>query len=253
MTDRAQASPVFQSQERSLWHNRNFGNPAMRKRILASFALLALLSSGCASHDSATGTKPEAEIKTQLRATIASVQLIQNCPDPQNEPSSPAVEASGPKEESAMQQPASESQPAPGARAARLADSDGSFQQPCTQSTMQLSIGHDAPDAQRVQVVGVRLLRGTEVLGTIDARKPSKWNDSGLYDAWDERVPVGSEIKVSYRLGEPDWSKVQEKLGAGVDVYSQRYILEVDLKMGDTKLTVRSPEFAREYPHVVVT
>ena len=85
------------------------------------------------------------------------------------------------------------------------------------------------------------------------ARKPSKWNDTGMYDAWDERVPVGSEIKVSYRLGEPDWSKVQQKLGDGVDVYGQRYVLEVDLKMGGTTLTVRSPEFAREYPHVVVT
>ena len=226
----------------------------MRKRILASFALLALLSSGCASHDSALGTKPEAEVKTQLRATIASVQMIQDCPDPQSEPSSPAVGASAAKDEAAMQAPASESEPAPGA-AARMADSlhGGGFQQPCTQSTMQLSLAHDAADAQRIEVVAVRLMRGTDVLGKIAARKPSKWNDSGMYDAWDERVPVGSEIKVSYRIGEPDWSKVQEQLGAGVDVYSQRYVLEVDLKMGGTTLTVRSPEFSREYPHVVVT
>ena len=216
----------------------------MRHRILAPLALLALLSNGCASHDNATGNKPEAEIKTQLRATVASVQMIQDCPDPQNEPSTPAD----------TQKPAaSESMPAPGS-AMRRADSDGgSFQQPCTQSTMQLSLAHDAPDAQRIEVVGVRLLRGTDVLGTIAARKPSKWNDTGMYDAWDERVPVGSEIKVSYRLGEPDWSKVQQKLGDGVDVYGQRYVLEVDLKMGGTTLTVRSPEFAREYPHVVVT
>lgn len=225
----------------------------MRHRLLASFALVALLSNGCASHDNAVGTKPEAPVKHQLRATIASVQLIQDCPDPANEPASPAVDTSAAKEKeraAAAMPPASQSVVA---GAARMGDSDGSFQQPCTQSTMQLSLAHDASDAQRIEVVAVRLMRGTEVLGKIPARKPSSWSDSGSYDLWDERVPVGKEIKVSYRLGEPDWLKVQEQLGAQADLYSQRYVLEVDLKMGDTTLTVRSPEFAREYPHVVVT
>ncbi len=215
----------------------------MFTRILSSFTLLAVLSSGCASHDSALGNKPEAEVKHQLRATIASVQMIQDCPDPEPEAAKPSA---------AM--PSSSESVARGAAASRIAgDSDGSFRQPCTQSTMQLSLAHDAPDAQRVEVVAVRLVRGTDVLSPIAARKPSKWSESGTYDAWDERVPVGSEIKVSYRLGEPDWSKVQEKLGADVDTYSQRFVVEVDLKMGGQTLTVRSPEFAREYPHVVVT
>jgi hypothetical protein len=215
----------------------------MRTRFLTSFTLLAVLANGCASHDSATGNKPEAEVKHQLRASIASVQMIQDCPDPAGEAAKPA----------AAMPPAAESEPAQGASASRIAGDGGSFHQPCTQSTMQLSLAHDASDAQRVEVVAVRLMRGTEALGPIPARKPSKWNDAGTYDAWDERVPVGSEIKVSYRLGEPDWSKVQDKLGSGVDPYGQRYVLEVDLKMEGHTFTVRSPEFSREYPHVVVT
>jgi hypothetical protein len=214
----------------------------MSKRFLTSFTLLAVLSSGCASHDSAIGSKPEAEVKHQLRASIASVQMIQDCPDPAGEPATSAAAKPMP--------PASESIAA-GARVA--GDSDGSFHQPCTQSTMQLSLAHDAPDAQRVEVVAVRLMRGPDALGPIPARKPSKWNDSGTYDAWDERVPVGSEIKVSYRLGEPDWSKVGEKLGGEADLYAPRYVVEVDLKMEGHTFTVRSPEFSREYPHVVVT
>jgi hypothetical protein len=216
----------------------------MTHRILASLALLSLLAGGCTSHDGATGNKPEPEVRTQLRATIASVQMIQDCPDPANEaPAKPA----------AAMPPAADEQSARGASAARIAGDGGSFQQPCTQSTMQLSLAHDASDAQRVEVVAVRLMRGKEVVGTIAARKPSRWNDAGTYDAWDERVPVGTEIKVSYRLGEPDWSKVQDKVGTGVDLYSQRYTLEVDLELGGTTTTVRSPEFSREYPHVVVT
>ena len=215
----------------------------MSTRFLTSFTLLAVLSSGCASHDSAIGNKPEAEVKHQLRASIASVQMIQDCPDPEGEAAKSAEKPMPPASESVAQ----------GARMRGDSPDGAPFRQPCTQSTMQLSLAHDAPDAQRVEVVAVRLMRGTDALGPIPARKPSKWNDSGTYDAWDERVPVGSEIKVGYRLGEPDWSKVQDKLGSGVDPYGQRYVLEVDLKMEGHTFTVRSPEFSREYPHVVVT
>lgn len=222
----------------------------MRRHILSSFTLLALLASGCASHDSATGTKPDPiEVRAQLHATIASVQLIQDCPDPEPAPAEPSA---------AAKPTASESMPQPGSPARREAAAawagDGpGFRQPCTQSTIQLSLKHDAAEAQRVEIVAVRLMRGSDVLSKIAARKPSKWNDSGVFDAWDERVPVRSEIKVSYRLGEPDWSAVQAQLGADTDVYSTRYTIEVDLKMGGTTTTVRSPEFAREHPHVVVT
>jgi hypothetical protein len=222
----------------------------MRLHVLSSFTpsvftVLALLASGCASHDGITGTTEVVEAKPKLLATIASVQLIQDCPDP--EPA--AVNNETAKPSAAM--PLRDESMARGASA----DGTGSFRQPCTQSTMQLALKHDASEAQRVEVVAVRLMRAGKdgVLGTLPARKPSKWNESGTYDAWDERVPVGSELKVSYRLGEPDWTKVQEKLGDGEDPYGQRYILEVDLKMGGTTTTVRSPEFAREFPHVVVT
>lgn len=216
----------------------------MRLPILSAFTVLALLVSGCASHDGITGTTSVVEPKIQLRATIASVQLIQDCPDP--EPAAVNNETAKPSAAMPMRDEA---------RGSGVGGGGGSFQQPCTQSTMQLSLKHDASDAQRVEVVAVRLLVAgkSESLGTLPARKPSKWSESGAYDAWDERVPVGSEIKVSYRLGEPDWSKVQEELGEGQDPYGQRYILEVDLKIGGTTTTVRSPEFARERPEVMVT
>lgn len=215
----------------------------MFTRLLSSLTLLAVLSSGCASHDSALGHKPDAEAKHQLRASIASVQMIQDCPDPEGEAAKSAEKPMPPASESVAQ----------GARMRGDSPDGSSFRQPCTQSTMQLSLAHDASDSQRVEIVAVRLMRGTDVLAPMTARKPSKWNDSGIYDAWDERVPVGSEIKVSYRLGEPDWAKVGEKLGAEADLYAPRYLLEVDLKMDGTVITVRSPEFSREYPHVVVT
>ena len=37
------------------------------------------------------------------------------------------------------------------------------------------------------------------------------------------------------------------------DVYGARYVLEVDVAFAGRRITIRSPEFQREYPHVVVT
>ena len=68
--------------------------PVVPSRWLFSAALALALGSACASHDSATG-KPEAAPRIQLRASIAAVQLIQDCPDrdpaPAQETASPAA------------------------------------------------------------------------------------------------------------------------------------------------------------------
>jgi hypothetical protein len=210
----------------------------MRHGLLS---LLTFVSVGCASHDEPRGREYVFHPSPEPRATIASVQLVEDCPDPDAGTTSNPAAARPPVEERAK-------------RASRGDDDDGtSLRPPCTQSTMQLSLAHEGAAPLSVEVRTIRLMRGTQVLGTIAARKPSKWSDSGVYDPWDERVPVGSAITVSYRLAEPDWTKVQDTLGVGVDVYAQRYELEVDLTVGPENLTVRSPEFSREYPHVVET
>jgi hypothetical protein len=203
---------------------------------LQSLAIISVLALACASHDGPAGSGPEeaAAPAAQLRATIASVQLLEDCPDPEPAPAKRA--AAKPSEEWV-----------PHAKEARRS---------CAQSTMQLALAHDGRDAQRIEIVAVRLVLagGDEVLSTVASRGPSKWNDAGAYEAWDERVPVGAEIKVSYKISPPNWAEVQQKLvGKRGDTFDQRYIVEVDLKMGGTTTTVRSAELARERPHVMVT
>lgn len=227
-------------------------------RIVLLSSILGVLALGCASHEGATGEKqrePEAKVDPQpqisLRAAIASVSLIRDCPDPTpSKSATPAAPAAAPMP---PQDSASESVAA-GARARPAGDSVDGWSPPCQQSTMQLTLSHDAKEAQRFTLKAARLTAaGTGAqLATIAARGPTRWDEGGRYVDWDESLPAAAELKVSYRLGEPDWSLVSKALGSD-DTYGARYVLEVDVELGGRTMTLRSPEFQREYEHVVVT
>mgnify|MGYP000843888076 CR=1 FL=1 len=116
--------------------------------------------------------------------------------------------------------------------------------QKATGAFMQLS----TTEAVRLVDVGTK-----RVLGPIAARKPSVWSEQGTYKPWDEQVAVGAELKIGYRLAEPDWVKVGETLGAGVNLYAQPFVLEVDVSIDGVRQTVRSPEFVREQVHMMAT
>lgn len=196
-----------------------------------SLAIAGLLALACASHDG-VGNDPDGAVATaQLRATIASVELLEDCPD----------------------RPLAQARSSEYAKSANPAQDT---QLSCVQSTMQLALAHDASDPQRIEVVAVRLVLagGGDVLATLASREPRKWSDAGAYENWDERVPVGAEIKASYEITPPNWAEVQQKLiGRPGDTFDQRYVVEVDLKLGGKTTTVRSAEFGRERPEVMVT
>jgi hypothetical protein len=191
-------------------------------------AVSGVLFAGCASHDGPAGNEPDIDETAQLRATIASVELLEDCPDPE---------------------PASEER-----EAAKSSELQSTRRAACEQSTLQLALAHDATQAQLVDVVAVRLLRAEtkQSLTTLSARKPSKWDGNGVYQEWDRVVPVGNTIEVSYRLAAPDWNVVQEKLSPG-NTYGERYLVEVDLAMAGAITTVRSTEIARLQPDLVET
>jgi hypothetical protein len=219
-------------------------------RTVACLSVVAVLLAACASHDG-VGSGPTAEPASQIafRGTIASVAIVQDCPEP-----APAADAP----------PAASMEAAPRARgsastkvspgSAMRGDVVDGWSPPCTQSSMQLMLAHDGREAQRFTIEGARLTAaGTgALLGSIPVRGPSRWDDAGRYVAWDESLPASAEIKASYKLGEPDWSLVTKALGND-DVYGARYVLEVDVAFAGRKITLRSQEFQREYPHVVVT
>jgi hypothetical protein len=219
-------------------------------RTVACLSVVAVLLGACASHEG-VGSGPTAEPAPQIafRGTIASVAIVQDCPDPAPSadmpPPAAAAERAAPGPTSSMVNPGS---------AMRGDVAGGGWSPPCTQSSMQLMLSHDGREPQRVTIDAARLTAaGTgALLGTIPVRGPSRWDDAGRYVAWDESLPASAEIKASYKLGEPDWSLVTKALGND-DVYGARYVLEVDVAFAGRKITLRSQEFQREYPHVVVT
>lgn len=131
------------------------------------------------------------------------------------------------------------------------AKGDGDFDQ-CTQSRVQLSLANSGKTVGTIKIVAARLFQPgkSAVLGTMQTRKPANWSTPGAYVGWDETVPAGEAVKASYKLSQPDWSKINAKLG---NTYGQMFELELDIEIDGVKQTVRSPEFSREEPHVVVT
>lgn len=206
---------------------------------LAHLLTILLAASACTSHE---GQEPGTETPVPtvaLKATIASVQLAEDCPDKEEAPAAGKVSAATSIER---------------ARGPVAGDSPDGWSPPCSQSTMQLTLSHDGKQALPIEVKAVRLTAaGTgALLGTTPFRKPSRWTDDGRYEAWDQSLAAGAELKVSYKLGQPDWSLVAKALDND-DTYGQRYVVEVDIAFAGRSITVRSPEFEREYPHRVVT
>ncbi len=191
---------------------------------------------------------PESPPATGLVPSLASVQLKQDCPDSASETAAmPAAKA----EASAIA-----SKPAPVAKQDRARKAKGKagfapMQQPCSQSTVQLSFAGEVKSATKVEVREVRLLAADgKVLATLQARLPKIWK-SGAYEAWDGTLSEGSENKTSYKLSVPQWNDLESKLGG--TSYGVMYTLEVDVDVGGTTATLSSPQFERGRPQIVKT
>ncbi|KIG14642.1 hypothetical protein DB30_06521 [Enhygromyxa salina] len=190
----------------------------------------------------------QAPAKLAVKLAVASVQVIQDCPDPpEPAPSGAAHDSPPPTEPMPAQPPAAGARADPGAAARKAGPG---FQQPCTQSTMQLTLAVDGDAPQTVRIAAVRLLdKQGKVVGTLGSRKPSAWVDQG-YAPWDETVGKG-EVKASYKLSLPDWNAVDTAIGQSS--FGYMFKLEVDVEIAGEIHTVQSPEFPREEPHVIVT
>lgn len=230
--------------------------------------LLALSLPACAAHEGpATGDRPPPppEPRAEIRASIASVQLIQDCPDPPGEaalsnapagPYTPPPPAAAAAPMPAMEERAASADiPQPGSPAAARMRPDSNWSPPCTQSTMQIFLPNTGEAAGQVRVLSVRLVDATTKrdLGAIVPRKPHQWQPQGAYQPWNEQVAAKTNVNATYRLAEPDWSQATVTLGGPTDLYSRPFLLEVQVSVDGVAQTIRSPEFVRQQVHIVVT
>jgi hypothetical protein len=179
---------------------------------------------------------------TRLQVAIASVQLLENCPDPAPEKEAPGAAITA---EPAMQEPAARSS----------MKRPGGFRRMCSQSTVQLSVQADGVQPFKIEAVRVLAANGKKAIGSTQLRMPTTWDDaSGTYGAWQEYTATGKDLKVSYKMGDLEFTPAADKLsGDKFNTFSGPFLLEIVVSAGGKRRTVRSPEFTREPPHVMVT
>lgn len=240
----------------------------MRRIAITGSLALGLLTVACTSNqeapgepagagaDAVTPAKPEPtpesppEPAPEPTAVIASVQMIQDCPAAHGAWRPPPVIQKAAENAVVADEPPAAMPPSMGAARRKSLGGSGPSQ-PCTQSTMQLVFATPGEGSTKVAVQQVRLLdpASGKALATLDAREPAAWAD-GAYQSWDETLGPRQEVKASYALSLPDWSAVERVLGSS---YGVMFVLEVDVKLGDARQTLRSSEFPRERPHIVAT
>ena len=192
---------------------------------------------------------------TNTKVAIASVQLLQDCPDPvpaAAAPSTPTPGVSAPIVRQMGDQAPSRSMQKP--MAGDTADGS-SFRRMCSQSTVQLSVQADGVQPFKIVAVRVLAANGKKVVGSTKLRAPTTWDDAtGTYGEWQEYTAAGKDLKVSYKMGDLEFTSAAERLsGDKFNTYTGPFLLEITVSAGGKRKTVRSPEFMREPPHVMVT
>ncbi|MEO8700192.1 MAG: hypothetical protein ABI867_09115 [Kofleriaceae bacterium] len=104
----------------------------------------------------------------------------------------------------------------------------------CEQSSLQLAITSPAgakPSRFRIKSLELFDAAGAHALGKLVWRTPSTWTGSA-YAAWDERIPPGQALKISYALGAFDWSKIEGR-------YNQTYLVKAVISVDDKDTAVQ--------------
>lgn len=202
-----------------------------------------MIASACTTGGDASARKGEAAQPGKLttKVSVASVQMIQDCPDDDDEPT---------VEQAALKQPAAAMPPTAGAPADILVDgAEHSFEQPCDQSTVQLAVENSGTTPASIEIKAVRILSKGKVVGTLETRRPKIWTN-GAYQPWDQSAAPGPS-KASYKLSMPSWTEVEQAIGQSS--FGHMFTLELEVAIDGQVQTVSSPEFPREEPHVIVT
>jgi hypothetical protein len=209
-------------------------------RLIPIIALTALTAASCQKESKPIdpATQPTTPIEKPVIVnpavvTIASVTMLEDCPD------ADPVEA---KEARAVTEP--EGEMAEGKRDERYAE-------PCAQSTMQLAITGQGESSSKLKIVALRLVGPDgKTLDTLEARSPTIWKDNA-YVPWDQMVLPKTDVKASYKVSIGNWSKVEKALGGSS--YGRMYVVEADVEIAGVRGTIRSSKATREPVEMIET
>ncbi len=171
---------------------------------------------------------------TDRHAAIASVQLLEDCP----EPAALADTSASPRG------PAGEGVALPGSQSRSPQMRRGPRE--CEQSTVQLAVRSNLAGAFRIHAVRVLDATTHRKVGTTKLRMPTRWAESsGTYDAWDATLAAGADLNISYKLGELE-VPLDRRGGPDFNAIMGPFELELDVTIAGKRAKIRSPEFGRE-------
>ena len=112
---------------------------------------------------------------------------------------------------------------------------------------MQIAFNADTgSQSAKVEIVSVTLLDSASgnLLDTLKASHPQVWNGNG-YATWDETIKPAGDLKASYDLSAPAWSKLSAS-DSRLSSYGTKYKLHVTLRIDGVEITLESTDLSRE-------
>ena len=117
----------------------------------------------------------------------------------------------------------------------------------CQQSNVQIAFtAGKGTQSAKVEIVSVTLLDSEtgNLLDTLKSSHPQVWSGNG-YASWDETIKPAGDLKASYDLSAPAWSKLSAS-DSRLSSYSTKYKLHVTLRIDGVEITLESTDLSRE-------
>lgn len=135
--------------------------------------------------------------------------------------------------------------------------SSGSLGDECTSCESNMQIAFDARTstgmkAATIEVVSVTLLESAtgNLVDTLAVSNARVWN-GGAYVPWDRSVKPGGDLKASYDLTAPVWSKIDGSEAGrygSAPSYSKSFKLRVTLRVDGLEMILESTDLDRQSP-----
>jgi hypothetical protein len=206
-----------------------------RHALFLGLALVVLGACSASNTTSSTTPQEQAQVTSPssglvVTATIAAVTLGDDCGS-----------SSGVAKAPSMQDCAAPADAGPDGASSKSDCGGGSY---CQQSNVQIAFttsqGNKAAKVTIVEVTLHDATNGSKV-DTLASSTPQVWTGSA-YAKWDESLQPASEIKASYNLAAPGWSR----LSSGTNSYAQKYRLHVTLEIDGVQVILESAVLNRE-------
>ncbi len=117
----------------------------------------------------------------------------------------------------------------------------------CQTSNVQIAFNAGTgSQSAKVEVVSVTLLDSASgnVLDTLKPSHPQVWSGNG-YATWDETIKPAGDLKASYDLSAPAWSKLSAS-NSRLSSRETKYKVHVTLRIDGVEITLESTDLSRE-------